>query len=83
MNGKYNGWTNYATWLINLEMFDDYEFCDGEYATAEYVEDMVNEWVIENTQNPTMQGLMSVVLSDVNWQEIADSLNSKWSAVEK
>ena len=22
MNGKYNGWTNYATWRVQLEIFD-------------------------------------------------------------
>ena len=22
MTDKYNGWTNYATWRVNLEMFD-------------------------------------------------------------
>ena len=24
----HNGWTNYATWLINLEMFDGYELTE-------------------------------------------------------
>ena len=22
---KFNGWTNYSTWRVNLEMFDGYE----------------------------------------------------------
>jgi hypothetical protein len=22
---KYNGWTNYATWRVNLEMFDGFD----------------------------------------------------------
>ena len=25
MNEKYNGWTNYATWRIHLEIWDGYE----------------------------------------------------------
>ena len=25
MTEKYNGWTNYATWRVRLEMFDAYD----------------------------------------------------------
>ena len=32
-NTKYNGWTNYATWRVNLEMFD--AGYDGEYEGME------------------------------------------------
>ena len=33
---KYNGWTNYATWRVNLEIFDGlHSDIDGEKATAE------------------------------------------------
>jgi hypothetical protein len=26
---KYNGWTNYATWRVNLEMFDGFDVQDA------------------------------------------------------
>ena len=26
MNKEYNGWTNYATWRVNLEILGDIEF---------------------------------------------------------
>jgi hypothetical protein len=31
---KYNGWTNYATWRVNLEMVDGYD-PDGQAVSAE------------------------------------------------
>ena len=38
---KYNGWTNYETWRVNLEMFDgmSFEREGGETVTAEFCED--------------------------------------------
>jgi hypothetical protein len=26
MNKEYNGWTNYATWRVNMEILGDIEF---------------------------------------------------------
>ena len=34
-NTKHNGWTNYATWRINLEIFDGYDNEDHEPVTAD------------------------------------------------
>ena len=36
---KYNGWTNYATWRINLEILGDIEF--EEKVNADYLEEIV------------------------------------------
>ena len=78
----YNGWTNYATWRVNLEMIDGldpremgwhrldkYDLAD---CLKEYVEEML-EMQVEGKQ-----GGMSLVfsyamafVSDVNWVEIA------------
>ena len=33
---KYNGWTNYATWRVNLEMFDGFE-PDGTMEADDYL----------------------------------------------
>ena len=30
-NKEYNGWSNYATWRIHLEMFDGQTDCRGQY----------------------------------------------------
>ena len=29
MDNKYNGWTNYATWRVNLEIFDGIDWSDS------------------------------------------------------
>ena len=38
-NIKYNGWTNYETWRVNIEFFD---------GTAEFYEDTVKERLYSN-----------------------------------
>ena len=42
-NNKYNGWTNYATWRVNLEILGDIQFEDKTSADdlKEIVEDCV------------------------------------------
>ena len=30
----YNGWTNYATWRVNLEIFDGYDPYDAGHDSA-------------------------------------------------
>jgi hypothetical protein len=34
----YNGWTNYATWRVNLEMFDGLDIADISFITDEITE---------------------------------------------
>jgi hypothetical protein len=77
MDTKYNGWTNYATWRVHLEIFSDLDdefFEDG--VSAEWCEDYVNTVVFESTD---YRGLMAdyayVFLSEVNYYEIANHLN--------
>ena len=40
----YNGWTNYATWRINLEIVEDIEF--ETHQTAEDIKDLVESVVL-------------------------------------
>lgn len=71
-NNTYNGWTNYATWRINLEMFDGGEF-------SEYSPDMLREFAEEMIEQSSDAGLARdyalAFLSDVNWYEIANAYN--------
>lgn len=72
MTDKYNGWTNYATWRVNLEMFDGGEFSD-------YSPDMLREFAEEMIEQSSDAGLARdyamAFLSDVNWYEIANAYN--------
>lgn len=75
-NTKYNGWTNYATWRVNLEIFDRYDIDDHEPVTACALKDRA-EMLIENegTGSGFALDYAMAFLQDVNWHEIADSLN--------
>jgi len=67
-NTTYNGWTNYATWRVNLEMFDGSE-CQW---TAESARDFVEEIIIDTTDEGVGRDYALAFLEDVNWQEIAE-----------
>jgi len=84
-NSTYNGWTNYATWRINLEIFDGFD--PSEYfsnydvkdisglaeALREYAEQVIFEC---GECNPSsLAGSYALAfLSDINWHEIADHI---------
>jgi len=84
MSDTYNGWTNYATWRVNLEIFDSSNPSDyyGSYGKSdaytlgkelkEYAEEL-----IENTSDAGLaRDYALAFLSDVNWSEIAENILS-------
>jgi hypothetical protein len=73
---SYNGWANYATWRVNLEVFDGFD-PDGQWQTAEDCEEMVcgdDGWVLEGVTG-LARDYARAFLADVDWQEIADAIN--------
>lgn len=69
-NEKYNGWSNYETWRVNLEVFDGSEdFNMAEFEMREFVEELI--------ENDTKEGLARdyamAFISNVDWREIAES----------
>jgi hypothetical protein len=75
---QYNGWTNYATWRINLEIFDDSEnFEDYFYRdiTADLCRDYAEEVIFCSAPNGLVKDYANAFLWEVNWYEIADNLN--------
>jgi hypothetical protein len=82
-NNTYNGWTNYATWRINLEMFDGATASDfgynsqSEYALLELCEELeqyVDSILVDDAASDLVYGYAKAFVSDVNWAEIARSL---------
>lgn len=77
---KYNGWTNYATWKINLEIFADYKLDEYEkrldtYDLAKTFEDMVDEILVSEAGfNSLVYNYACSFVADVNFYEIAQSL---------
>lgn len=89
-DGTYNGWTNYATWRVNLEIFDGMDAEDmgwtgyDKYDLSLILKDYVEE-VLE-AQCEGKEGGMSLIFSyamaflqDVNYREIADMLLSQYA----
>ena len=74
---KYNGWTNFSTWKVNLEILSDMEF--EEQVSADYLKDLVQEIVFEDSDINTLQsGYAQAFLSEVNFYEIADAINEEF-----
>lgn len=80
MNDKtHNGWTNYATWRVNLEMFDDMDKAevfdltldawDLGHVLQDYVEGHIYE--AGGGEGNIAVDYALAFLSDVNWYEIA------------
>jgi hypothetical protein len=69
----YNGWTNYATWRIALEIFDGYE--PGYEMGASDCEQFAEEIIFENNSYTLSDSYARAFLSEVNWNEIADHIN--------
>ena len=73
----YNGWTNYATWRVNLEIFDGFD-TDGVEYDADMCEDFVETILFEEQEvSPLLMGYAGAFLADVNWHEIADAINER------
>ena len=77
MNKEYNGWTNYATWRINLEIIDGIEIETKMCAATikEIVEDVVFSQY--DGTNSLMYDYASAFISEVNFYEIAQSINEE------
>lgn len=78
MDNKYNGWTNYATWRVNLELFDG----SDQFWTAESAREFVEEIIDSTTPEGVARDYALAFLSDVNWHEIAAHYEGEDEAIE-
>ena len=80
MKNNYNGWTNYATWRINLNILGDIQWVEEEIEVLneEMLEDYVENAVFENNGISGHLGLMEdyarAFLKDVNYREILEHI---------
>jgi hypothetical protein len=77
---KYNGWANYATWRVNLEIFDGVPFIEdfegSTYDLSIYLKEYVEDYLIQDTKTGLAIDYALAFISDVNWYEIAESMES-------
>lgn len=75
---NYNGWTNYATWRINLEIIDGMtrrDFIGGRpeaYELSKTIKEYVAELICETASEGLARDYALAFISDVNWYEIAE-----------
>ena len=71
----YNGWTNKATWLVNLWMGDYFESCreDGMEIDADFIEASINDMLEDQMpdQSSLMADFINMAIAEVNWRELA------------
>jgi hypothetical protein len=79
---RYNGWTNHATWRVNLEMFDGMDVYDAFRITedddaselASALEQYADDMLTMNGEKGLVVDYARAFLSDVNWHEIAEHM---------
>jgi len=74
MTTEYNGWTNYATWRVNLEMFDGADYASDNdldaYDLGQMLRGVAEDLLSEQGSEMVLDYALAF-LSDVNWHEIA------------
>jgi hypothetical protein len=79
MNKEYNGWTNYATWRINLEIIDGIEI--DTIICAEYIKEIVEDVVFSQYElgngSHLIEDYARAFVSEVNFYEIAQRINEE------
>ena len=82
-NNKYNGWSNYATWRINLELFSDVDFADEVLESennswrpdVDYLKELMEIWVFDRAENMgLMEDYARAFVDQVNFHEILEHI---------
>lgn len=80
-NKKYNGYTNYITWRVNLEILDGIDWDGYEEVTGDILKEIVEDVVFDNSveKDCLAASYARISLEDVNYQEIAEHINDERS----
>jgi hypothetical protein len=77
----YNGWTNYATWRVNLEMLDGMSLQDFTCLARPdvyHLQSVIQAYVEDEIEMTTQAGIgrdyALAFLSDVNWRQISSRM---------
>ena len=84
LSEQYNGWANYATWRVNLEIFDGIDLRDmcwhklDKYGLADALKDYAHE-LIEDGANTLAREYARAFMADVEWREISDFMRDAYA----
>lgn len=74
-DSTYNGWTNYATWRVNLEIFDGMspsDLTNDDVIDAYEMGKIMREYAEEMLSGDSLAVSYALAfMADVNWYEIA------------
>ena len=77
MDQTYNGWSNYETWRVNLELFDGF-LTGGQEIKPDTLKAYAEEVVLDGAEvNSHAAGYALAFIEEVNWGEIAQRLNKE------
>jgi hypothetical protein len=76
---NYNGYTNYETWRVSLEMFEGITF--EEKVEVDYLKEMAQETIQLQGAGLALDYAL-FFLDSVNWYEIADNINKTFALNE-
>jgi hypothetical protein len=92
-DNRYNGWTNYATWRVALEIFDCLDIRDmyptevaddDAYGLGQLLEEYADSVVTQDGSLECLAGdYARAFLKDVNWYEIATHMLDDIKAEDK
>lgn len=76
-NKTHNGYFNYETWRVMLEILGDIEWDDDEEVTADILEEIVDDVVFSNSveKDCLAADYARSFLSNVNYHELAETIN--------
>ncbi len=78
---EYNGWTNYATWRVNLELFSDMDYKDyfDQFPDVDNLKDYVENVVFEHHGDMgLMEDYARAFLNNVNYHEILEHIRENY-----
>jgi hypothetical protein len=79
MNEEYNGWSNYATWRVYLEILGDIEF--DSPVNVDQLKEIVEEYIFRNFDTCDIPYLIEdyarAFLNQVNYYEISKTINEE------
>jgi len=81
----YNGWTNYATWRANLELFSyiglesGFDLDQDAYDLGQDLKAHAEEMIYISSETGIAQDYALAFLSDVNWYEIAKHMIKEYT----
>jgi len=73
---KYNGYTNYETWVLMNDIFNDIDF-SSDTVTPQLCKEIANDVIFDNQQvTGVALTLVNAALQAVDWHEISELINN-------